>query len=1037
MPSIDLNIIDRGTSGSEWTAQNTGLQASQLDKVKENKTDNSNALNSLPTPFARFFVAKEAFRRVTEEKRNPENGAGKAYKRLVSDILDVFELLYYKKFLENQWGDSLKIVIKEWHFDEQMKELHDKVPKLYNALKASYEEDIKDKKLYFIVLEKGGKDILLATSSPMTGFITPPDMDKSDVVKNNTPDIAFQSELYDALFISRKGGGNYFRDEILFGERDRDFKNYMFQLFGSDNIDGRYKELRDYIRLFHDDKDIIKDYTAKIGNILTESYVPLVVNGLPIGFTDEEDINNFFQPTLVCLPYRINHNNFLGITYETEPRDRDYDYLLPLKSEALSYLDSGKAVCTCQVMQTKVIVKFTYNGTEYKKSYDKDTEIVNLSDNDISLNIGLFPNILSPVDSENNYFKIALSFADTGKEYHTASIDSVSLSFYKKGHANEYVEIEEIDSSHAKNGVRKPVVRSRQSTDILKANCSTKYYELFNSNFDALQVAIGNDKGFLLPKWKEAPRTNKSYIYAVDLGTSNTFISRTQGDDDNAPEMFSMREPMVSYLHEINGSAQYSLVANIEDSMAGENCKAMKTEFVPPFIDGEDYKFPIRTVLCKAKNIAGKPVLFDNHNIAFFYEKMMENDFQECLTDIKWEDNEDVIQIFIRELLLMIKCDVLQRGGTLNQTSLVWFRPLSFSGKIRRIYERSWKDMASDILFTNNVVCYTESEAPYYYFNKRGIVKNTDAVTVIDIGGGSTDYVYFNANKPVSASSVHFGCDVLWSNGHSGFSNARENGIYNKYIGNLIWEDKDLGKLESEMQTNKNCSTSDIINFWLSNSKDNGIIDKLHDDYLPLFAYHFTAIIYFIAKLYKYKDYASPRTIVFSGNGSRYIDDFVTDDIVLLEKVVTEIFKSVYGEVASIHVVLPDTRKESTCYGGLYRPASEVEAPEVIYHGVSKEYENVAQMNQDANLLPSLLNDYKEMNNLYSSVLDILKQGGAIDRSLDVRPFKAEATKDYEANLKTHYRSDIEQNYDPEDVCNDSVFFIPIVDKIFELTKIG
>lgn len=132
--------------------------------------------------------------------------------------------------------------------------------------------------------------------------------------------------------------------------------------------------------------------------------------------------------------------------------------------------------------------------------------------------------------------------------------------------------------------------------------------------------------------------------------------------------------------------------------MAAENCKAMKTEFVPPFIDGEDYKFPIRTVLCKAKNIAGKPVLFDNHNIAFFYEKMMENDFQECLTDIKWEDDEDVIQIFIRELLLMIKCDVLQRGGALNQTSLVWFRPLSFSGKIRRIYDRSWKEMVREIL---------------------------------------------------------------------------------------------------------------------------------------------------------------------------------------------------------------------------------------------------------------------------------------------------------------------------------------------------
>lgn len=43
---------------------------------------------------------------------------------------------------------------------------------------------------------------------------------------------------------------------------------------------------------------------------------------------------------------------------------------------------------------------------------------------------------------------------------------------------------------------------------------------------------------------------------------------------------------------------------------------------------------------------------------------------------------------------------------------------------------------------------------------------------------------------------------------------------------------------------------------------------------------------------------------------------------------------------------------------------------------------------------------------------------------------------DYEENLKTHYRSDVEQSYGPEDVCNDSVFFIPVIDKIFELTRV-
>lgn len=57
---------------------------------------------------------------------------------------------------------------------------------------------------------------------------------------------------------------------------------------------------------------------------------------------------------------------------------------------------------------------------------------------------------------------------------------------------------------------------------------STKYYELFNTEFDAIELSVGNDSGFLLPKWRKAERTNNSYKYAIDLGTSNTFISRTR-----------------------------------------------------------------------------------------------------------------------------------------------------------------------------------------------------------------------------------------------------------------------------------------------------------------------------------------------------------------------------------------------------------------------------------------------------------------------------------------------------------------------------
>lgn len=54
MASIDLNIIDRGIQGTVWTPQDTGIQASRLDDVKEQRTDNSGALNSLPTPLRAF-----------------------------------------------------------------------------------------------------------------------------------------------------------------------------------------------------------------------------------------------------------------------------------------------------------------------------------------------------------------------------------------------------------------------------------------------------------------------------------------------------------------------------------------------------------------------------------------------------------------------------------------------------------------------------------------------------------------------------------------------------------------------------------------------------------------------------------------------------------------------------------------------------------------------------------------------------------------------------------------------------------------------
>ena len=62
MSAIDLSIVSRGTAGSEWSAEKGKIDQAKLSEVSEDKTDNSSALNALPTPFARFFVVREAFR---------------------------------------------------------------------------------------------------------------------------------------------------------------------------------------------------------------------------------------------------------------------------------------------------------------------------------------------------------------------------------------------------------------------------------------------------------------------------------------------------------------------------------------------------------------------------------------------------------------------------------------------------------------------------------------------------------------------------------------------------------------------------------------------------------------------------------------------------------------------------------------------------------------------------------------------------------------------------------------------------------------
>ena len=1052
MARIDLSIVNRNSSSTSWSAEDIALTADHLDKVLEQKTDNSGALNSLPTPFARFFVAREAFRRVHEEKLDSQKEAGFAYKQLVSDILDAYELLFNLKYHKNNtWKGGQKIEVQEWDSQEQLAYLKSKMPILYNSVEDYYKTDIVESKLYFLTYTENGHEILLACGSPITGFVTPPDMDKAMVKVDGSPSIVFAGGQYKTLHIRRKSGGEYFRDIKLFGEREEDFKNYMYNyLFESDSIDVRFKTIKEYIRSFRNDKEIRNDYALRLVPIKTDQNNDLVINGLSIMSSDEIDITSLFADTLLQLPYRISRDTYLTVKYKNDFPERDYDYLLPFKPDVFNFFDNLELDSEVKINRNSVSVYLRYNGKTYEKEYSKDPfkqgqgRIVDLQGAKISFDLGLFPNILSYKEQENNYFKVIVVAADEDPEAPNFNIDQISLSFFKKDRSVCKQIQEMLPEQNAQYGTRPAVIRSRQNTDTEESG--TKFYELFNTAFDLMEVNILGDTGLLIPIWQKSQPTNETFTYAIDLGTSNTFMSRCKNDNkgkpdlSKKPELFKMEKPMVSFMHEVPVNDQFSLTRRIEDSIFGKAKKKIKTEFVPALIDGFDYKFPIRTALCGIRNKTQRPKLFDNHNIAFFYEKIMANDDQDVHTDIKWEEDEYMLRVFVKELLLIIKCDILQRNGDLDRTNLVWFSPLSFMGETKEVYQDIWKTEPEQILFIKpeRIKRYSESEAPYYYYKKMDYIKDSDAVTVIDIGGGSTDFVYFKDNKPQVANSVHFGCDVLWGNGFIEFENERQNGIYLRYENTLRFQRSDLEDLNECFKKVDSVRTKDIINFWLGNANDCEITRLMSNDFKPVFVYHLTAILYYMANMYKDNGLGAPRTVVFSGNGSKYIDSFISTDSAVLKKIIDKVFEFVFDGNHDVNLKLPEERKESTCYGGLYRDSEAPEVEEIVYQGdVSKVYKEVGDINSNFNILKSaLLKKYKELATIYKAVLDMLKQERVIANDADTKKYVKAAEEDMGTPLGTYYKTQIKEKYQDEVIYNDSVFFLPVINRIFEMTKI-
>ena len=109
-----------------------------------------------------------------------------------------------------------------------------------------------------------------------------------------------------------------------------------------------------------------------------------------------------------------------------------------------------------------------------------------------------------------------------------------------------------------------------------------------------------------------------------------------------------------------------------------------------------------------------------------------------------------------------------------------------------------------------------------------------------------------------------------------------------------------------------------------------------------------------------------------------------------------------------------------------------------MYQGdVNNNYETVGHIDQNFNRLKQiLLEKYVKLSSLYEKVLHLLKKENIIDNTADTNKYVSVSIEDMGTLLSTYYKTQVKEKYSNEVIMNDSVFFLPIINRILEMTKL-
>ena len=673
---------------------------------------------------------------------------------------------------------------------------------------------------------------------------------------------------------------------------------------------------------------------------LNQRYLPGLV-GIQYPFLT---IGDFLEPYIIQTVFPIDKQKFFDGNYLPINPQKGISYLLPIKSTFFDFFDKeflrqsvgGRRVFEIQEMAGNAVkvslrIPIKRGFIEYDRTYrgavdelDNPTPVIEQNKGALvkkRFDLAIFPFFkFNPEESRPEY---RISLID-GENSSLRLSERFALNFFQETAAGS----NEVQISHSRQRVEKQAI-------VLSG---VKHFAI-RDNFDFIGIGIeGTDiKGLLIPQFETRQNGGDQFTFAVDLGTTYTHIEYSKNGLPPVPFTISSDDQQLVKLHDPKFK-EFNAV------FFSEVLEVFDNDFFPEIIGpDQEFYFPVRTSILELKALNEGDLCFAmvERNISFVYEKRKEKDHSAVFSGLKWgldPRTSGRVESFIESILLMIRNKVLLNNGNLATTKIVWFYPLSMMIGRRLKFVDKWKTLYKKLISSNeenSPVGITESLAPFYYFrNTQGAFAANIPIISIDIGGETTDIVFFVNNNPVLLTSFRFAADAVFRDAYR--QDSSENNGFVKDFGQIVEQiftrNQQTSLLGVYKQIKETHKVSDVIAFFFSLEKNKELRSQNieisfnqwladNEEYKIIFAIFYASLIYHIAKILKAKDLPLPRYITFSGTGSKILNILSPDDS-LLEQLTRLILERLTGQEFcnnAINIIRDvNLPKEISCKGGIF-----------------------------------------------------------------------------------------------------------------------